>query len=299
MPPLFVLFGPSHLTAIALTLTVPLALALLARHEHLGRHADRLARIGLAGFLAVGWICWYGLTVWRHELRLGNGLPMNLCDWAEIALIVALLTRGQFAYELGYFWGLGATLQGVLTPPLYYNFPDLQFIFFFIQHGGVVAALLYLTLGTRMRPTPRSLPRVIAASFAYLGAAALACTVIGTRHPLPLMIILFAIAATGLKSYLPAFWTLPSLFLTEAAAAGSIGLINSVGNLGGFIGPKVLGYVETQTGSFKPGILFLCVSIATSATIIIVLGLGDRAAKTSDITHALPDPDADAIIEPA
>ena len=148
-------------------------LALLARHEHLGRRADRLTRIGLTGFLAVGWIFWYGQNSWLNELSLDNGLPMNLCDWAEIALIAALLTRGQFAYELGYFWGLGGTLQGVLTPPLYYDFPDLEFIFFFIQHGGVVAALLYLTLGTRMRPTLRSLPRVIAASFAYLGAAAL------------------------------------------------------------------------------------------------------------------------------
>jgi hypothetical integral membrane protein (TIGR02206 family) len=180
--PLFVLFGPAHLTAIALTLTVPLALALLARHEHLGRHADRLARIGLAAFMALGWICWYGQTAWRHELGLGNGLPMNLCDWAEIALIAALLTRGQFAYELGYFWGLGGTLQGVLTPPLYYNYPDPQFVFFFIQHGGVIAALLYLTLGARMRPTPRSLPRVTAASFAYLGAAALVDWLLGLNY---------------------------------------------------------------------------------------------------------------------
>jgi len=180
--PLFVLFGPAHLTAIVLTLTVPLALALLARHEHLGRHADRLTRIGLTGFLTLGWIGWFGLTLWRHDLRLDNGLPMNLCDWAEIALIVALLTRRQFAYELGYFWGLGGTLQGVLTPPLYYDYPDLQFIFFFIQHGGVVAALLYLTLGLRMRPTPRSLPRVIAASFCYLGTAALVDWVLGVNY---------------------------------------------------------------------------------------------------------------------
>jgi hypothetical integral membrane protein (TIGR02206 family) len=180
--PLFVLFGPAHLTAVALTLIAPLALALLARHEHLGRHADRLTRIGLTGFLALGWICWYGQTLGRHELRLGNGLPMNLCDWAEIALIIALLTRRQFAYELGYFWGLGGTLQGVLTPPLYYDFPDLQFIFFFIQHGGVVAALLYLTLGVRMRPTLGSLPRVIAASFCYLIAAALVDWVLGVNY---------------------------------------------------------------------------------------------------------------------
>jgi ACS family tartrate transporter-like MFS transporter len=96
------------------------------------------------------------------------------------------------------------------------------------------------------------------------------------------MMVFFTIAATGLKAYLPAFWTLPSLFLTEAAAAGSIGLINSVGNLGGFIGPKVLGYVETKTGSFLPGILFLCISMAASATIIIALGLGRQVAKDSD-----------------
>jgi hypothetical integral membrane protein (TIGR02206 family) len=165
-----------------LTLLVPLALALLARHEHLGRHADRLTRIGLAGFMALGWICWYGQGLWRGELNLGNGLPMNLCDWAEIALIAALLTRNQFAYELGYFWGLGGTLQGVLTPPLYWDFPDPQFIFFFIQHGGVIAALLYLTLGARMRPTWRSLPRVIAASFAYIGAAVLVDWALGVNY---------------------------------------------------------------------------------------------------------------------
>jgi len=180
--PRFVLFGPPHLAAIALTLMVPLALALLARHEHLGRHADRLARIGLAGLLLAGWLIWYALAVWRGELGLDNALPMNLCDWAEIALIIALLTRGQFAYELGYFWGLGGTLQGVLTPTLYYDFPDPQFIFFFIQHGGVIAALLYLTLGARLRPTPRSLPRVIAASFAYLGAAAVVDWALGLNY---------------------------------------------------------------------------------------------------------------------
>ena len=62
---------------------------------------------------------------------------------------------------------------------------------------------------------------------------------------------------TGLKAYLPAFWSLPSLFLTEAAAAGSIGLINSVGNLGGFVGPTVMGIVKDYTGSYRGGLWFL------------------------------------------
>ena len=89
-----------------------------------------------------------------------------------------------------------------------------------------------------------------------------------------LTVFLFTVALTGSKAYMPAFWSLPSLFLDGAAAAGSIGLINSVGNLGGFVGPSVLGYVEKWTGSFAGGIIFLAVSMVVSATILVTLGLG-------------------------
>jgi ACS family tartrate transporter-like MFS transporter len=121
----------------------------------------------------------------------------------------------------------------------------------------------------------------------YCGAAALGLTLL-RGQPFALMVLLFTIAATGLKAYLPAFWTLPSLFLTQAAAAGSIGLINSVGNLGGFVGPYMLGYVEKQTGSFLPGILFLVVSMTIAATIIIILGLGKRAETAKPATSLDP-----------
>src|SRR5262249_20592220 len=98
-----------------------------------------------------------------------------------------------------------------------------------------------------------------------LGAVTLLCTVL-TRRPLPLWLalVMFTLAVAGLKAYLPAFWTLPSLFLTEEAAASSFGLINSVGNLGGFVGPMALGWVEYRFHTFRPGILFLCVSMVIS-----------------------------------
>jgi MFS transporter, ACS family, tartrate transporter len=111
-----------------------------------------------------------------------------------------------------------------------------------------------------------------------VGATALALAPF-TRGHLFLTILCFMLAFAGFKSYLPAFWSLPSLFLTEAAAAGSIGLINSIGNLGGFLGPYVLGKVETVTGSFVGGIYFLCASMAVSATIILLIGLGRKEAR--------------------
>lgn len=182
MPPRFVPFGPPHLIAIALAVLVPLGLALFVRTVRFGARADRLVRAGLALFLVAGWIGWLW-TGW-HGGILGwdNGLPLNLCDWAEAALVVALLTRHQVAYELGYFWGLGGTLQGLLTPPLYLGWPDPQFLFFFIQHGGVVASLLYLTLGTRLRPTWGSLPRVVAATLFYAGFVGLLDALTGSNY---------------------------------------------------------------------------------------------------------------------
>lgn len=95
-----------------------------------------------------------------------------------------------------------------------------------------------------------------------------------TRGHLSLTIICFMATAAGIKAYQPAFWSLPSLFLSGAAAAGSIGLINSIGNLGGFLGPTVLGTVQKYTGSFVGGIYYLCASMAICAAIILLLGIG-------------------------
>lgn len=132
----------------------------------------------------------------------------------------------------------------------------------------------------------------------FLGALALACTLL-SQGRLWLTVVLFTVALTGLKAYLPAFWSLPSLFLAEAAAAGSIGLINSVGNLGGFLGPFVLGKVESITGSFRGGILFLCVSMTVSACIILTLGLGRRGTAEKPAAPEEILGEAEAVIEPA
>jgi len=113
-------------------------------------------------------------------------------------------------------------------------------------------------------------------------AVPMACAALGlllatqTRGHLPLTVACFMVGFAGFKAYLPAFWSMPSLFLSEAAAAGSIGLINSVGNLGGFLGPYVLGTVEALTGSFEGGLFFLVVCMTVSALTVVRLGLGRK-----------------------
>lgn len=119
-------------------------------------------------------------------------------------------------------------------------------------------------------------------SFTALGLAPL------TQGNLPLTILCFMVAFGGLKAYQPAFWALPNLFLSGPAAAGSIGLINSLGNLGGFFGPTVLGKVQTVTGSFVGGIYYLCASIAVATCILFCLRLGRRVAEPSPPVPASP-----------
>lgn len=179
MAPPFILFGPAHLIALALSVIVPSLLALWARRS---APRDQAVRMLLGMLLIAGWLGWYVMLWARGWLAPGNALPLNLCDWAQGALIVALFTRNQRAYELGYFWGLGGTLQGVITPDVPSGFPDIQFLLFMLDHAGLIAALLYLTWGSGMRPVVSSLPRVILATFLYVAVAGLADYALGTNY---------------------------------------------------------------------------------------------------------------------
>jgi MFS transporter, ACS family, tartrate transporter len=86
-----------------------------------------------------------------------------------------------------------------------------------------------------------------------------------------LAVAMFCLAAAGMYGYLPGFWSLATSFLTGTAAAASIGLINSIGNLGGFAGPYVVGYLSKRTNSFFAGVLYLSLSALIAAGFVLSL----------------------------
>jgi ACS family tartrate transporter-like MFS transporter len=99
-------------------------------------------------------------------------------------------------------------------------------------------------------------------------------------------VAMLCLAAAGLYGYLPPFWSLPTKFLSGSAAAATIGMINSVGNLGGFVGPYVVGYVNTATGSFFFGILYLSLSTLLGAAAILRLRHGrQRGVAVATVTQ--------------
>jgi len=79
----------------------------------------------------------------------------------------------------------------------------------------------------------------------------------------------FILFSGFVQAYQPSFWTLPSTFLAESAAAASIGLINCIGGLGGFIGPFVMGYLATRTGGFTAGLTWLLINSFLAGILVL------------------------------
>jgi hypothetical integral membrane protein (TIGR02206 family) len=156
---------------MVLTLIVPLVLAVVVRGTGSAR-LERLVPLSLAVLLIATWIGWYMLFIARHWLTLGNVFPMNLCDWATIAVLIALVRPSVFAFELAYFWAFAGTMQGLVTPDVNYGFPEPQFIVFMLGHAAIIGSVIYLMAGAKMRPVPASIPRVIGWSLVYAVVAA-------------------------------------------------------------------------------------------------------------------------------
>ena len=67
------------------------------------------------------------------------------------------------------------------------------------------------------------------------------------------------------------FWVIPGTFLTGVAAAGGIALMNSMGNLGGFIAPFTIGWIKNETGSFTNALLVLACGVAAAGVIAMLI----------------------------
>jgi ACS family tartrate transporter-like MFS transporter len=80
----------------------------------------------------------------------------------------------------------------------------------------------------------------------------------------------------GISSSKPPLWSMPTMFLSGSAAAAGIATINSIGNLGGFVGPAMIGWIKEQTGSFNGGLYFVAGLLVLSAMLTLVVARSQR-----------------------
>jgi ACS family tartrate transporter-like MFS transporter len=132
----------------------------------------------------------------------------------------------------------------------------------------VAAAIAMVAVGTHSDATGER--RWHVAGPALVGAVGfvIAASAAGS---LPVSLAALSLAAMGIWGALGPFWALPTAFLAGRAAAGGVALVNSVGNIGGFVGPTLVGYVRQTTGSFAGGLWVLAAGLAAAAAIALLL----------------------------
>jgi ACS family tartrate transporter-like MFS transporter len=143
---------------------------------------------------------------------------------------------------------------------------------------GVITAIPYAIAAVGMvmvgRRSDRTGERYFHLALPALAGAVgfVAVTRMGSTGPL---VAALSLTAFGVLAWLGPFWSMPTAFLKEQAAAGGIALVNSMGAVGGFVGPYVLGQVKQRTGSFTGGLLILGACLV--AAVVIVMGLRRKA----------------------
>ena len=120
------------------------------------------------------------------------------------------------------------------------------------------------------RSSDRRLERRYHAAIPVL-IGAVALLLMGTFHSPLFLLALLSLLAAGVYSFPGPFWALPGEFLTGLSAAAGIGFINSIGNLGGFVGPYAIGVISGWTGGIYRGLALLGIPLLFSAMLLLLL----------------------------
>jgi ACS family tartrate transporter-like MFS transporter len=173
---------------------------------------------------------------------------------------VLILAAIQFGFLVGSY-GIGIWLPQMLRAG---NISDLSIGFvtsacYAVASVGMIVWATYVDRTRSSKVTHLSLSCVMAA-VGFIGAIVFADT-------FWLSVVWVAVALTGVNGARAIFWSIPPRFLTGMAAAGGLAFINSIGVLGGFVGPSIMGFLNDQTGSYSAGLMALSGFLIMSASL--------------------------------
>lgn len=206
-----------------------------------------------------------------HDHGLGDVLR-SLLSWnvLRLALTYFGLTTGLYGIEL---W----------LPQIVKTFGlsniEVGFVSAIPYAAAVGTMMLWASYSDRSAGSGRSGDRLAHVALACaMGCVGMGLAAAVAGHPVWTMVSLSA-AIAGVMAARPPFWTLPTEFLSGRKAAAGIAAINSIGNLGGFFGPTLIGYAREVTGSFTLGLMVSALTLLAST--LFVLSMRRRAPAPS------------------
>lgn len=105
-----------------------------------------------------------------------------------------------------------------------------------------------------------------------------------SQHNIWLLVLSFTLSQMGQRSVMSVFWAIPPLFLGGTGAAAGIGLINAIGNLGGWAGPSMMGWLRDSTGGYVGGLLVLAAVLIVEAVAVSLLRLPRVVVATAPVS---------------
>lgn len=229
---------------------------------------DRPAK---AGWLADDEKEWLTATMKEEEAQRSASSAHNP--------LKALADPRVLALSLVYF-GTSAGLYtlGIWSPQIIKAFGLSSLATGFVNALPGVVAVVAMVLWARHsdRTRERTWHVVIACLVAAGGLvlAAGATTIVA-------VVLALVIVNIGISSSKPPLWSMPTMFLGGSSAAAGIATINSIGNLGGFAGPAIIGWIKDETGSFAGGLYFVAASLLVSAGLVLVLSRAQKRAAAA------------------
>ena len=140
--------------------------------------------LGFSIALAAFSIMWFDVLsrVMTGRLRIGDDLPLFLCDIAACLLPIFIYAHNRKWMGILYFWAIAGTFQALLTPHLSEGFPGFEYFRYFIMHGGIVIAVIYYVVVYRLAITWRDFFNAILYAQIYLVVIHLFNLVVGTNY---------------------------------------------------------------------------------------------------------------------
>lgn len=158
--PAFQLFSLQHLAAIA-TLLLLIGYFFWLR-KHPSEKAEKVTRWTMASLLIVNEFGWHLWNLVNGTWTVQTMLPLHLCSVFVFLSAIMLVTRSYGIFEFAFFLGIAGAMQAFLTPDLgSYSFPHFRYFQVFVSHGLIIASALYMLIVEHMRPTWKSLLKVV------------------------------------------------------------------------------------------------------------------------------------------
>jgi MFS transporter, ACS family, tartrate transporter len=213
---------------------------------------------------------WIEQKLETEHLATPHALPVAQALGSPIVLLLAA------AAFLNYFVGYG----------FYFWFPTMlkRHLGLSDVRVGLIGMIPYLAMFVAMVlngwHSDKRMERRWHSAIPMLIAALGALGIVANSRALPVTVFFFTMVACS-NAFLPTFWAMPTSLLSRSAAAASVGLINGIASVGGFVGPYLLGYLSTRTGSFTSGMS--CVAGAAILGVLLVLRV-PKAARIGSVS---------------